>query len=162
MTVGLCDDARVIEIERRFLVEVLPEPLPRPSRIVQGYLMTSPAAVRVRSSDGQYTLTIKSGSGLRRTEIERSLDAAEFDALWDVATDLRIEKRRHRIDLDHGAVAELDLFDGKLDGRRIVEVEFADETTATAFEPPAWFGREVTTDARYTNARLARHGWPTP
>jgi adenylate cyclase len=151
----------VIEIERRFLVDVLPEPLPRPCRIVQGYLMTSPAAVRVRSADGQYSLTIKSGSGLRRTEIERSLDAAEFDALWEVATDLRIEKRRHRIELGSGAVAELDLFDSVLAGRRLVEVEFDGVDAAVAFVPPDWFGREVTSDGRYTNASLARHGWPT-
>lgn len=157
----MCDDARVIEIERRFLVDVLPEPLPRPCRIVQGYLMTTPAAVRVRSADGIYTLTIKSGTGLRRTEIERPLVAAEFDALWEVATDLRIEKRRHRIELGHGAIAELDLFDGDLAGRRLVEVEFDDEPAAASFEPPTWFGREVTTDVRYTNAALASDGWPT-
>jgi CYTH domain-containing protein len=150
----------VIEIERRFLVDVLPEPLPRPCRIVQGYLMTSPAAVRVRSADGVFTLTIKSGSGLRRTEIERSLDAAEFDALWEVATDLRIEKRRHRIELGGGAVAELDLFDGDLGGRRLVEVEFDNQDDAASFVPPDWFGREVTTDSRFTNASLARVGWP--
>jgi len=150
----------VIEIERRFLVDVLPEPLPRPTRILQGYLMTSPAAVRVRSADGTYTLTIKSGSGVRRTEIERTLDAAEFDALWEVATDLRIEKRRHEVELDDGGTAELDLFDGALAGRRLVEVEFDDESAAAAFEPPAWFGREVTDDGRYTNASLSRHGWP--
>ncbi|MFP5489361.1 MAG: CYTH domain-containing protein [Acidimicrobiia bacterium] len=150
----------MIEIERRFLVDVLPEPLPRPTRIVQGYLMTAPAAVRVRSADGVYTLTIKSGAGVRRTEIERTLDAAEFDALWEVATDLRIEKRRHRIELGSGAVAELDLFDGDLAGRRLVEVEFDDEGAAAAFTPPGWFGREVTDDARYTNATLARNGWP--
>ena len=156
----MCDDARVIEIERRFLVDVLPEPLPRPCRIVQGYLMTSPAAVRVRSADGTFTLTIKSGTGLRRTEIERSLSAAEFDALWEVATDLRIEKRRHRIDLDHGAVAELDLFDGDLAGKRLVEVEFDQVARAEQFVPPAWFGDEVTQDGRYTNASLATNGWP--
>lgn len=148
------------EIERRFLVDVVPEPLPRPVRIVQGYLTTAPAAVRVRSADGTYTLTIKSGSGLRRTEIERTLTAAEFDALWEVATDLRIEKRRHHVELDGGHVAELDLFDGDLAGRRLVEVEFGDEETAGAFAPPPWFGREVTTDARYTNAALATDGWP--
>lgn len=151
----------MIEIERRFLVDVLPEPLPRPTRLLQGYLMTTPAAVRVRSADGTYTLTIKSGSGVRRTEIERSLDAAEFDALWEVATDLRIEKRRHLIDLDDGRTAELDLFDGELAGRRLVEVEFDDDAAAAGFEPPAWFGREVTDDPRFTNASLARHGWPS-
>ncbi len=158
---GVWDDARMIEVERRFLVDALPEPLPRPSRIIQGYLTTMPAAVRVRSEDSAYALTIKSGTGLRRTEIERSLTAAEFDALWDVATDLRIEKRRHRIDLDTGETAELDLFDAELAGKRLVEVEFDDEAAAEAFAPPTWFGREVTTDARYTNANLARNGWPT-
>jgi adenylate cyclase len=156
----LCDDARMIEVERRFLVDAVPEPLPRPSRLIQGYLMTAPAAVRVRSEDGVYTLTIKSGSGVRRTEIERTLGAAEFDALWEVATDLRIEKRRHRIALDGGHTAELDLFDGDLAGRALVEVEFDDESAAERFTPPPWFGREVTTDGRYTNASLARHGWP--
>lgn len=150
----------MIEIERRFLVDVLPQPLPRPTRILQGYLMTTPATVRVRSADGVFTLTIKSGSGLRRTEIERSLDADEFDALWEVATDLRIEKRRHVVELEDGRVAELDLFDGALDGRRLVEVEFGDEDDAASFVPPGWFGREVTTDPRYTNAVLARAGWP--
>lgn len=150
----------MIEIERRFLVDVLPEPLPRPTRILQGYLMTEPAAVRVRRADGAYTLTIKSGTGVRRTEIERPLDASEFDALWEVATDLRIEKRRHRVELEGGAVAELDLFDGDLAGRRLVEVEFDDEDAASSFVPPGWFGREVTTDPRYTNAGLARDGWP--
>lgn len=151
----------MIEVERRFLVDVLPEPLPRPSRIVQGYLTTSPASVRVRSEDGVYTLTIKAGAGLVRTEIARSLSAAEFDALWDVATELRIQKRRHRVELDDGRIAELDLFDGELSGRRLVEVEFDDEAAAEAFTPPTWFGREVTTDGRYTNARLAREGWPS-
>lgn len=152
--------ATMIERERRFLVDVIPDDLPRPSRIVQGYLMTQPAAVRVRDEDGVYTLTIKSGTGLRRTEIERTLDATEFDALWEVATELRIEKRRHRIELDTGETAELDLFDAELTGRRIVEVEFDDDDEAVAFEPPAWFGRDVTDDGRYTNAALARDGWP--
>lgn len=149
----------MIERERRFLVDRLPEALPAGSRIVQGYLMTSPAAVRVRSQDGRFTLTVKTGSGLTRVEIERDLDADEFDALWEVAVDLRVDKHRHLVPLgDH--TAELDLFDGELSGRQIVEVEFDDDDAAVAFEPPSWFGVEVTDDGRYTNATLARHGWP--
>ncbi len=138
----------------------MPDPPGTPSRIVQGYLMTRPAAVRVRREDDRLTLTIKTGSGLARAEIERSIDADEFEALWAVATDLRIEKRRHRVALDGGLLAELDLFDGDLAGRRIVEVEFGSDDEAHAFVPPAWFGREVTDDGRYTNAALAAHGWP--
>ena len=150
----------MIERERRFLVHRVPDGLADGDHIVQGYLMTEPAAVRVRRRDGAYTLTIKTGVGLTRTEIERSITSAEFDALWDVATDLRIEKHRHLIPLPDGLVAELDLFTGPLAGRRLVEVEFDTDEAAAAFEPPAWFGREVTDDGRYTNAALARSGWP--
>ena len=57
--------------------------------------------------------------------------------------------------------AELDLFDDDLAGKRLVEVEFTDDESADAFVAPDWFGREVTEDGRYTNASLARYGWPT-
>lgn len=150
----------MIERERRFLVAVEPDPLPAPTRIVQGYLVTSPIAVRVRLIDGRQILSIKAGSGLRRTEIERDLTVDEFDALWAEATDLRIDKRRHRLALPGGLTAELDLFDGDLTGHSIVEVEFDSDAAAEAFVPPPWFGREITDDGRYTNASLSRHGWP--
>ena len=151
----------MIEIERRFLVAATPDALPVPMRIEQAYLTTEPIAVRVRRLDDQYILTIKGGSGLERLEIERDLTVGEFDALWNVATELRISKRRHRIALGGGPVAELDLYDGNLSGRGIVEVEFPSVEAADAFNPPDWFGREVTVDQRYSNAELARSGWPT-
>ena len=150
----------MIERERRFLVTTVPDELPTPHHIEQGYLTTRPASIRVRRQDGTYTLTIKTGSGLRRVEIERDLDAEEFEALWPVTTALRIEKRRHVIALAAGHFAELDLFDGELAGRRIVEVEFDSDDAAADFEPPDWFGREVTDDGRYSNASLATRGWP--
>jgi CYTH domain-containing protein len=150
----------MIEIERRFLVAATPDALPEPLRIGQAYLTTEPIAVRVRRLDDQHILTIKSGSGLERLEIERDLTADEFDALWNVATELRISKRRHRIDLGDDRVAELDLYDGDLSGHSIVEVEFPTVEAAARFRPPEWFGREVTDDGRYSNAGLARHGWP--
>jgi adenylate cyclase len=150
----------VIEIERRFLVDALPADLPEPVVIEQAYLTTVPVSLRVRRMGDRRILTIKSGSGLERTEIERDLTQPEFDALWNEATELRIEKRRHHVPLGDGWTAELDLFDGWLAGRRLVEVEFPSVEVADAFTPPAWFGREVTTDPRFTNSSLARNGWP--
>jgi CYTH domain-containing protein len=150
----------VIERERRFLVESLPEPLPEPNHIEQAYVSTGPASVRVRRQDDQHILTIKTGSGRNRVEIERDLNPDEFQAIWEAATELRIRKRRHRLDLGDGLVAELDLYDGSLEGRRLVEVEFDDDEAADNFQPPDWFGREVTDDNRYTNSSLARYGWP--
>jgi len=150
----------VIERERRFLVESLPDPLPEPKQIEQAYVSTGPASVRVRRTGDQHTLTIKTGSGRNRNEIERDLEQQEFQAIWDTATELRISKRRHDIELDDGHTAELDLYDGSLEGRRLVEVEFDSDSAADDFTPPTWFGREVTTDNRYTNSSLARYGWP--
>lgn len=152
----------MIERERRFLVASLPEPLPEPSRIAQAYISTGPASVRVRRSDDQHTLTVKTGSGRNRHEIERDLEPEEFEAIWAAATELRIAKRRHRIDLGNGLTAELDLYDGLLAGRRLVEVEFDSDSAADDFQPPDWFGPEVTEDNRYTNSSLARLGWPLP
>lgn len=151
----------MIERERRFLVAALPDPMPPASHIDQAYVTTDPLAIRVRRQDGSFTLTLKTGTGLARTEIERELSAEEFDAIWAHAHELRIRKRRHRVPLDDGNEAELDLFDGALAGHRIVEVEFDDDESAAAFQPPDWFGREVTDDVRFTNAALATHGWPT-
>jgi len=42
----------------------------------------------------------------------------------------------------------------------LVEVEFDSDDAADDFEPPDWFGDEVTEDNRYTNSSLARFGWP--
>ena len=150
----------MIERERRFLVESLPEPLPEPNRIEQAYVSTGPASVRVRRIDDKHILTVKTGSGRNRHEIERDLTQEEFEAIWDAATELRVAKRRHRVDLGHGLTAELDLYDGSLAGHQLVEVEFDDDDAADDFEPPGWFGREVTEDNRYTNSSLARYGWP--
>jgi CYTH domain-containing protein len=150
----------MIEIERRFLVDRLPDELPEPVQVEQAYISTVPVSVRARLIGDRRVLTIKSGQGLERMEIEHDLTPEEFDALWRLPNELRISKRRHRIDLGNGLTAELDLFDGALTGRRLVEVEFDSVDAAHAFTPPAWFGREVTDDGRYTNGALARHGWP--
>ena len=150
----------MIEIERRFLVDEIPGDLPEPVAVEQSYLATMPVSVRVRRLGTRRILTIKAGRGLERMEIERDLTDPEFDALWNVPSELRIAKRRHFVDLGGGHTAELDLFDGDLTGRRLVEVEFATTADAGAFTPPAWFGPEVTDDPRYTNSSLARFGWP--
>src|SRR5262245_15173032 len=139
MRSGGCHHDPVIERERRFLVESLPDPLPEPKQIEQAYVSTGPASVRVRRSDDDHILTIKTGSGRNRHEIERDLTQEEFEAIWDSATELRISKRRHRVDLGDGLTAELDLYDGELEGRRLVEVEFDDDDAADHFEPPDWF-----------------------
>jgi CYTH domain-containing protein len=116
--------------------------------------------VRLRVTARAAVLTIKAGDGLARTEVEVLLDRDDADALWP-HTNGRIEKRRAEVDLPGGHVAEVDYYEGELEGLTTVEVEFESVEAAERFDPPAWFGREVTGDQRWSNASLSRYGRPT-
>jgi adenylate cyclase len=145
----------VPEIERKFKVEALPQHLLGPgSAIRQGYLSVAPAEIRLRAQDGGHGLTVKSLGGLRRVEVALPLTPEQFDELWPLATAF-VEKTRHRAELDD-AVADLDVYGGKLEGLLIVEVEFGSEEQAGSFAPPDWFGDEITEDSRFRNAALAQ------
>jgi adenylate cyclase len=150
------------EIERKFLVAELPPGLDEApaTRIEQGYVAVDDdgTEVRIRRRGEETVLTIKSGSGRARTEEEFAIDAARFARLWPLTEGRRIEKTRHVIGT--APAIELDLYDGALEGLRVAEVEFPDDAAADAFLAPAWFGPEVTDDARYKNRALARDGAP--
>ena len=150
----------MIERERTFLVRRIPGELGEPTAIRQGYVaLDGDRSLRVREKGSALILTVKGGSGRARTEVELDLDRERFDALWALTEGRRVAKVRHEVAL--GALtAELDAFSGALSGLRLVEVEFDDDAQSDAFEPPDWFGAEVTDDERYTNAWLARHGLP--
>jgi CYTH domain-containing protein len=153
-----------VEIERKFLVAELPADLAQHpgERIEQGYLAIAPdgVEVRVRRRAGQATLTVKSGPGQVRTEEEMAIDERRFDALWRLTEGRRVSKTRHEIPLHDGAVAELDVYDGELDGLLTVEIEFSSLEASERFAPPSWVGRELTGDARYANQSLALEGHP--
>ena len=151
-----------IEIERKFLPPALPDGLERypHKEFLQGYLSTSPT-VRVRREGEDYVLTYKGSGLLKREEYNLPLTAESFAHLLEKCDGLRIEKTRYRIPLPGTAyTAEFDRFQGELAGLLLVEVEFPDEASARAFTPPAWFGEEVTQDARYQNSSLCRFGLP--
>lgn len=149
-----------MEIERKFLVGDLPDGhVSAPSaHLRQGYLLVAPeGSARLRNADGTRTLTVKSGSGLVRSEHEIPITRDQFEALWPATANRRLEKRRYRMPAGD-RIFEIDVFEGDLSGLVLVEVEFESETEASAFVPPAWFGTEVTDDPRYTNASLATRG----
>jgi CYTH domain-containing protein len=154
------------EVERKYVVTA---PLPpdvaahlgRGVAIRQGYLAEEgDVSMRLRLMADTAVLTVKAGSGLRRTEVEVALSDDDGAALWPYTAGRRIAKTRYRIALADGLVAELDEYGGDLAGLSTVEVEFESEVSAAAFAAPQWFGREVTGDHRWSNAALARHGLP--
>ncbi len=152
-----------VEIERKFLITgpFAKKSLGDGSRIEQGYVAIEPggAEVRVRRVNGRCLLTIKSGRGIKRTEVEFTAPAGVGMDLWKLTNGRRIEKTRHRLRLG-GRTAEIDVYRGALRGLVIAEVEFSSEVDASAFEPPSWFGMDVTDDPRYKNQSLAVCGVP--
>ncbi len=153
-----------VEIERKFLVEYLPDKLDKYMcfDIKQGYISTDPT-IRLRKRDNEYILTVKGGAditGLHRAEFELPLSEEQFEKLWKkVETDLVI-KKRYLIPINDDLTAELDIYEGQLSGFMNVEVEFSTLKDAVLFEPPKWFGAEVTEDRRYSNASLVKYGIP--
>ena len=151
------------EIERKFLVEgdawraAADEGTP----YLQGYLASGEGAtVRVRMAGPKGKLTIKGKSqGIARAEYEYSIPAADAEAmLRTLCKGHLVEKTRYRIPV--GAhVWELDVFAGANAGLVMAEVELGAEDEA--FERPAWAAREVSDDARYFNAYLARRPFTT-
>jgi adenylate cyclase len=154
-----------MEVERKFLVWELPADLDSHpvSAIHQGYLAIDPdgSEVRVRRRGERRYLTSKRGHGLVRDEAEIELTEPQFDALWPLTESRRIEKTRYEISAGEGLVIEIDVYGGGLEGLVVAEIEFHSPADADAFDAPAWFGPDVTSDDRYKNQRLATDGLPS-
>ncbi len=127
----------------------------------QGYLaIDRTVSVRVRdAAAGGRTLTIKAGRGPVRTELEWPISEQQFDAVWEQTGGRRVHKTRYRLPLGPNTI-ELDVFHDELNGFVLAEVEFDSDESMAGFEPPPWFGGEVTDDVSYTNASLAMDGLP--
>lgn len=147
----------MIEIERRFLCRVIdPQVLQGVSRwrISQGYLTAGTPSIRIRKREDEYILTAKSGRGLIRREVEFPVPSAEGAALFEMTGEHRLDKVRYQI-----GRWEIDLFEGKLAGLVLAEIELNDATEAIAPVPVGIeLSREVTNEPAFTNQRLAALG----
>jgi adenylate cyclase len=171
------------EIERKYLLDALPA-LPEGTEVCsieQGYLPDpagperegddSPPEGRLRrivEADGSVRMvhTVKTGRGVRRTETERAISAAEFERYWPLTEGRRVSKKRYRAP-DASAAAsgsavvwEIDAFEDR--DLVLAEVELPSVDEEVRFPP--WLGpnvvREVTEDPSYRNYALAVHGSP--
>lgn len=146
-----------MEIERKFLVNVLPSDLELyPHRTIeQAYLCTEPV-VRVRRDGDTYILTYKSKGFLSREEYNLPLTEEAYKHLIQKADGRIISKERYNIPLGDKLVIELDIFTGDLAPLMLAEVEFESEDEALAFAAPDWFGEDVTYSSKYQNSVLSR------
>lgn len=150
-----------MEIERKYLVDRLPgslESYPY-EKITQAYLNRSPV-IRIRRSNDDYYLTYKGSGLLAREEYNLPLNRESYEHLLPKADGTVIEKIRYRIPLPGGLTAELDIFKKDLAPLRVVEVEFETIEDASSFQPPEWFGEDVTENPSYQNSTLSKSGLP--
>ncbi len=146
------------EIERKFLVigDAWREHAVS-HKFCQGYIYSAHNCfVRVRTEDTAAFLTIKGPKdGIGRPEFEYPIplhDAQEL--LENLAHPPLIYKIRHKVP-SPPHVWEIDEFCGDNAGLIVAEIELHD--TQETFEKPSWLGEEVTFDARYRNAALAKN-----
>jgi len=151
------------EIERIFKVRQVPKNIEQYSseNIVQGYLAidVTGSEVRLRKIGDRYFETYKGAGRLQRRELEIELSPDQFNTLWLGTEGRRIEKIRYQIN-EGGQKIELNVFQGNLEGLVLAEVEFPSREKSEEFEPPDWFGDEVTEDIRFKNQNLAQKGAP--
>lgn len=146
-----------MEIERKFLINTLPENLSQyPFRqLEQGYLCTEPV-VRIRREDDNYYLTYKSKGLMVREEYNLPLTQNAYRHLLPKIDGILITKKRYLIPLSEKLTIELDIFEDELAPLLLAEVEFSSEEEADSFTPPEWFGEEVTYSTQYHNSTLSQ------
>jgi len=155
-----------VELERWWVAKIADLPFVldnlKPIVIKQMYISKTPI-VRLRASEGEkkteYILCVKTrveGKGKQETEIE--LTHAQFKALETNAMPGVVIKHRYHFPMPP-FLAEIDHFFCKSslkDDEVKIEVEFETEEEMDAFVPPAWFGKEVTNNKKYSNAYIAQ------
>jgi CYTH domain-containing protein len=158
-----------LEIERKWLINRIPNGIQDGfsiNEIRQAYVLNKAHTVlRVRSirehQDGEMfneygVITVKGPS-----DVENAPREYEMEIPIDLANNLIsgcnvvLLKRRHNIPYGEHLI-ELDIFEGKLNGLIVAEVEFSGLDDRDSFVAPDWFGLEVTGMHTYANSNLIK------
>lgn len=151
-----------LEIERKYLLADLTwrsGGFPS-AEIRQGYFSRGEDySLRVRIQGCKALLTIKGKpAGITRKEFEYEIPLSDAQELLQEFCQSRIiEKTRYYIPYA-GFTWEVDEYRGANLGLLTAEIELPHEQTE--FAKPAWLGREVSNDPRYSNQSLASNPLP--
>ena len=150
-----------MEIEKKFLVNELPANLTQYVlwEIEQCYLCTNPT-IRIRKKNDSYILTYKNPVHSEEAlcmseETELPLTKEAFEHLKKKCDGRCIQKSRYRIPYEKWVI-ELDVFHGDYEGFYLAEVEFSSTEESKMFQPPSWFGKDVSGDYHYSNSYLSQ------
>ena len=150
-----------MEIERKFLTKHIPFDITAYpcKQIAQSYISFSPT-IRLRQSNDDYILTVKGKGHLAREEFELPLSRADYEMLLEKTEGTPVIKKRYLVPIEGGLTAEVDIYEGELDGLMTTEVEFPSLEAAESFVAPAWFGKDVSEEKAYKNTSLSLYGMP--
>lgn len=145
------------EIERKFLPRELPDEISSGiesgkydfQKIEQGYIKSGARFRKAVSGNGEleYTLIMKESisdtDGISRNETTRLIDSSGYKKLFSEKEGEIIKKTRYFVPWDN-EILQIDIFEKRLAGRVLIEIEFDSLKKAKSFEKPDWFGREIT------------------
>lgn len=146
------------EVERRFLVTEMPEVTSPPRLIEDRYLDGTSLRLRRLTVDGDTVckLTQKVRPNVDDPSVvlitNVYLTEGEFDLLAALPA-VTLSKSRYVVPVDDARFV-VDVFDAANAGLVMAEVEVDD--LSSPLPRPAWLGREVTHDDRYSGGQLAR------
>lgn len=151
-----------MEIERKFLIKEIPNYLKdnlgilEPKNMIQYYIGDNPE-IRIRLANNIFTLTIKSGQGLVRHEVETDITEEDFNSIINMGNFPYVSKTRYNVPIDSNVI-ELDIYEN-MEGLITAEVEFNTIEDAENFVPPNWFYTELTNKKGFSNRDLAFYGY---
>ena len=93
---------------------------------------------------------------MSREEYNLPLTKEAYEHLKPKADGIVISKVRYVIPEKDGLSIELDVFKAPYEGLLLAEVEFPTEEAAHAYQPPKWFGEDVTYSTEYHNSTLSK------
>lgn len=149
------------EIERKFLLPSIPNELiiNEKRTIYQSYLAVGKEEVRIRrvqyeDLENRFYLTYKNRQKgkLAREEFEIEITSKTYEQLNNKS--IPIIKDRLLISINNDLLAEVDVFSNIGFELKTVEVEFKSIIEAESFNPPDWFGKELTGTKEYSNQSL--------
>lgn len=147
------------EIERKFVPTHIPYAILVQMhdriKIWQFYTQFKPEEIRYRMAEANngmvyYFKTIKKGTGIERDEDEKRIFKEEYYRALGFSNYCLI-KERYQISKS----MSIDIYVQPKD-LAVIEVEFDTLEEAKAFNPPNWFGVEVTGRPQYSNSYLYR------
>jgi len=130
-----------------------------PARVTEGHFPPhSERQSHVRLDNRQASLILTTfGANSELAEETTSLPSVHAEALLKVCTGTVVIERSAVPLTSMHAFVDRFVAPGPLD---LVSVEFATSTEAAGFQPPMWFGMEVSADDRFLNREIALFGLP--